>query len=121
MGNSIRCLFIRSIQPQVEKRLCRFLSGKALVCNAFSTLGLNASAEEFFFSYVLCVLLFNMVFSLSFNALLDAYHALELLLYPEGISSFFSSSHLIQFSFWPCSLQEGSSFSLLTLKPLENS
>lgn len=62
------------------------------------------------------------VFSLSFNALLAAYYTLELLLsYPEGISSFFWSSHLIQFSFWPCSLPEGYSFSLLTLKTFENS
>lgn len=115
---------IEAFSPAVEKRLCRFLSGKALVCvTLFSTPGLNASVEElFYFIYVLSVLLLNVIFSLSFNALLDAYHTLGLLLsYPEGISSFFSSSHLIQFSFWPCSLSDGASLSLLTLKTLENS
>lgn len=50
-GNGVRCLFIRGSQPLgLKNNYAGFFESKNFgVCNAFSTPGLNASIEEFFF------------------------------------------------------------------------
>ncbi|PUU77071.1 hypothetical protein B9Z19DRAFT_197806 [Tuber borchii] len=73
------------------------------------------SRSFFCLVYFLSVLLFNMVFSLS----LSYFGIITTVSYPEALLLPFSVSPPIQFSFWPCSLSEVSSFSLLTLKTLE--